>query len=56
MYGNSLNEVENIVSNGEIARHEHSLLLQQCFRNSNAAEASKGVCVLVRVKSLPLVL
>ena len=40
-----LNKVENIVAKGEIANHEHLLLVTQCFQKSSAVEASESICM-----------
>ena len=40
-----LNEVENIVTKGEIAHYEQFLIQPQCFKKLSAAEVSKAsVC------------
>ena len=43
-------QVENIVAKGEITRFEQFLHLSQCFQKSSAADASKFVYNLERVK------
>ena len=45
-----MNRLENILIKGEISNPQQFLILPQCFQNLSAADMSKGVCWLERVK------
>ena len=45
-----LEEVENLLAEGEMALLEQFLFLPQCFQKSTAAEKSESVCMWERVK------
>ena len=52
MKAKSFKRLENIVTNGDIARLEQFLLLPRCFQKSSAAEASENVYMWERVKTI----
>ena len=47
-----MNNIENIVANGTIARYEKVHRLSQCFQMWFAAEASENVCMRERVNAI----